>query len=408
MKKILYIASSLPALSATFIDSEIRVLAAAGYEIRTVSRGSPIKGEVSDETVEYYKNTLWLDQVSIITQIFAQFYVMLIRPVDWYRIISLIFAEKEIRNIHDRLRLLKHFCEACYVYSQLIGEPISHIHAHFLNAPTSIALYLSILLNIPYSFTLHGSNIFLDPLMLETKLKLCQKAVSISEFNKKYLMEKYGDGFRDKIHIIHCGIDTELFKPEPRHTDGTPIVLSVGRLTEIKGFCYLLDACRILKDRKVAFNCLIVGDGEDKDMLLRRSAELGLGDIVKFLGSQLHDNVLKLLQEATIFVLPSIVTDEGGREGIPVALMEAMAMELPVISTRTAGIPELINDKKEGILVEHSNATELASAIEFFINDAGAREAIGKQARIKVLHEFNINSVPSQFENIFAPVVSQR
>lgn len=401
MKKILYIVSRLPALSATFIDREIRALATAGYDIRTVSRGTPLKGEVSEETLNYYRDTLYLDQVSIFRQLFALMHVLVRKPSDWFKIVRLIFDEKEIKNRRDRLRLLKHFVEAGYVYTRFKDEGISHIHSHFLNAPTSIALFLSRFLNVPYSFTLHGSNIHLDPLMLRTKLIFCKKAVSISEFNIKFLMNRYGDNIGDKMVVIHCGIDPEVFRPGPRDSETFPIVLAVGRLIDIKGFRYLLEACRILKERRVAFSCIIVGDGEDKGMLLGKCAELGIGDVVKFLGSQSHENVLELLQAASIFVLPSIVTEKGGREGIPVSLMEAMAMELPVVSTKTAGIPELIDDKKEGLLVEHSNAGDLASAIEYLLEDANVREEIGKQARMKVIREFNIAHIPARFHTIF-------
>ncbi len=401
MKKILYIAARFPALSATFIDREIRALAAAGYQISVVSRWTTLVGEVSEDTLDYYRNTLYLDQAGTVRQILAQLHVLFAKPLAWFKNLRLIFDEKEIKNSRDRFRLLKHFIEAGYVYTRLRNEGVSHIHAHFLNAPTSIALFLSRYLDIPYSFTMHGSNIHLDPLMLKTKLLLCKKAVTISQFNRNFLIDKYGADIKEKINVIHCGIDPEMFRPEPRVSAGPPVILAVGRLIEIKGFRYLLEACRILKESGLKFSCLIAGDGEDMEMLTEKCVELGIEDAVKLLGSQSHQNVMHLLQDASIFVLPSIVTEKGGREGIPVALMEAMAMELPVVSTKTAGIPELVGDGKEGLLVEHSSASELASAIGFLLKNPDVGGNMGKMGREKVNKIFNVADISGKFHPVF-------
>ena len=401
MKKILYITSELPGLSHTFIDREIRVLAAAGYEISTISRGSPIKGEVSEENLTYYRDTLYLDQASIFSLLLAQLHVLFCRPRDWLMILRLIFDEKEVRNRKDRLRLLKHFVAAGYYYTRIKEEGISHIHAHFLGGPTSVALFLSRYLNIPYSFTMHASAIFMDPLMLGTKLRFCKNCVTISKYNKIHLLNKYGENLADKIHIVHCGIDPESFTPHHGEKSGRPVVVAVGRLVAMKGFHYLLEACRLLKDKGVLFTCLIVGDGEENDRLLSKTISLGIEDVVTFLGAQRQDRVMQLLREASIFVLPSIITEEGRRDGIPVSLMEAMAMELPVISTKLVGIPELIENMKEGLLVEQKNPVELALAMDFLLKDANAREEMGRQARMKVTREFNIHHVPEQFHPIF-------
>jgi glycosyltransferase involved in cell wall biosynthesis len=400
MTKILYIASRLPAVSATFIDREIRVLAAAGYTIKTVSRASPLKGEVSDETLDYYRGTLYLDQASIFSQLYAQLYVLASKPLDWFKNIRLILNERETRNLHDRFRLIKHFIEAGYVYVKIRDEGISQIHAHFLNAPTSIALFLSHYINIPYSFTMHASNIFIDPLMLGTKLHLCKKAVTISEYNKTYLLNKYGKYLSEKLVVIHCGIDPETFTPGHGEKSECPVVLAVGRLVAMKGFHYLLEACRKLKDKGISFTCLIVGDGEEKDRLINKASALGVEDVVTFLGSQQQARVYELLRKASIFVLPSIITDQGQRDGIPVSIMEAMAMELPVVSTKIVGIPELVEDGKEGLLVEQKDSAGLALALEHLIKNAHVRIEMGRLARLKVMREFNIAHIPSKFESI--------
>jgi colanic acid/amylovoran biosynthesis glycosyltransferase len=331
----------------------------------------------------------------------AQIRVLVRKPLVYASLLRLVAREREVRNQRDRLRLVYHLVAAGYVYTHLKDEGFSHIHAHMLDTPTSIALYLSRFLDIPFSFTLHGSNIYLDPLMLGTKLRMAKKVVSISHYNVAHVRGKYGDATADKIKVIRCGVDPRTFHPEPRKASTRPVILSIGRLMEIKGFPYLLEACSCLKAEGFDFSCLVVGDGKDREMLAGKAAALGLDGVVTFLGKQPQERVLQLLQEASIFVLASIITVRGGREGIPVALMEAMAMELPVVSTRTSGIPELVEDGTEGLLVEHSNAAELAGALGMLLKDAGVRERMGKRGRAKVVRDFNITQIPAQFEDIF-------
>lgn len=402
MKNLLYITTTLPALSMTFVYREIEVLRKAGYSIITVSRKKPLKTEISPEALPVYKTTLYLDRISFFAKLCAQWQILLAKPRTWFSLLSLILREKEFKTPSDLPRSLYHFLEAGYLYKRLLNYDISHIHAHILNAPTSVALFLSRYLEIPFSFTMHGSQIYVYPLMLRTKLNLCKEAVTTSEYNRQFLTEKYGNRFAHKIHVIHCGLDPHVFKPKRKTKISPPIILSVGRLVSVKGFAYLLEACSILKKDGMVFQCHIVGDGEESEVLLKKSASLNVQDVVSFLGKQSQDRVRKLLENASIFVLPSIITDDGTREGIPVALMEAMAMELPVVTTKTVGMPELVQNKSEGLLVPQKNAVELALAIGFLLNNRGVRKKMGRRGRMKVIKEFNITHIPHDFRCIFS------
>ncbi len=401
MKKILYIVNRIPSRSHTFIDREIKSLSGAGYDLKLVSRGSPIEEEVSAKDIYQYRHTLYLDKACLFLLLWSQFEVIFHSFLAHLNNIRLIIIEKEIKGFRDRLRLFKHLLEAGYIYSRMRKINISHIHAHFLNAPTSMALFLSRYLNISYSFTLHGSNIFLDPLMLGTKLKFSRNAVTVSEYNKKFLLKKYGIYLSKKIHIIRCGIDTSLFKPTINKKNVCPIVLGVGRLIKLKGFSYLLDACQILKKKGIVFKCFLIGDGEERSNLIIKSNSLGIDDIITFLGAQPQNRVHTLLMKANIFVLPCIINDQGGRDGIPVAIMEAMSMGLPVVSTQIVGIPELIENGKDGMLVQQKNPPELASAIESLIRNPNLCYELGKRARLKIIRKFNIANTPYYFNKIF-------
>ena len=157
----------------------------------------------------------------------------------------------------------------------------------------------------------------------------------------------------------------------------------------------------MLKKKKHVFRCLIVGDGVCKNTLIESLDSLGVGDVVTLMGQQPQEVVRKLLEDASIFALPSIITEGGRREGIPVALMEAMAMELPVVSTKTVGIPELIDHGVEGLLVEQKNPADLADALETLLTKKELRYELGRSARRKIIREFNIADTPKQFAELF-------
>lgn len=400
-KRILYIITRFPSVSHTFIYREIEVLYRAGYKINTVSMGRPHKNTISHEALKLYESTVYLDQIGLTKKLFAQLLILTSKPCEYFRSLFLALREKEVKNLRDRVRMLYHFFEAGFLYIRFKDKRLNHIHAHFLAGPTSIALFLSRYLKIPFSFTMHGSLIYLDPIMLKTKLQMSNKAVTISEYNKKYLISKYGKDLTKKIYVIHCGIDLQAFKPGDEKKSSPPVILAVGRLIEIKGFRYLLEAFRILRDKEKNFKGYIVGDGEEMNVLREKVKEYGIDRMVYLLGKQPQERVRELLQEASIFTLPSIVTNSGGREGIPVSLMEAMAMQLPVVSTKTVGIPELIENGKEGILVEQRNAEELSSALEFLLKDPEAGKQMGIRGRNKIYRDFNLEHIPHAFKPIF-------
>jgi len=401
MKHILYISYTLPSVTTTFVHREIQVLRKAGYKIGTISMSKPDLSEVHSEALPIYENTIYLDQVSTFYKFLLQFKLAIVRPKIFLSMLRVVFSENEIKGFRDRVRLFWHFMGAGYLYTIMKNKGIDQIQATFLNGPASIAFFLSHFLQIPYSFTIHASNIFIDPIMLGRKLLISKKVVTISQYNKQYLLKKYGENLEGKIHIIHCGIDIEEFRPQAVSKKSVPIILAVGQLTERKGFSYLLEACKIIKGKGYLFKCYIVGDGEDRKILKNQYMSLGLEDVVTFLGRKLQDEVRSLLAKSSIFCLPSIITEKGGREGIPVALMEAMAMEIPVVTTNTVGIPELVEHQTEGLLVPPQDPGALAEALEILLNNKVLRSAMGKAARKKVINDFNIANIPGEFRSIF-------
>jgi glycosyltransferase involved in cell wall biosynthesis len=281
--------------------------------------------------------------------------------------------------------------EACYLASVFAYKKPDHIHCHFIHGPTSLGMFLSELIGVPFSFTMHASLIWTDPLAFRTKLKQCKSCVSISNFNKQYVLETYGRHFDAKINVVHCGVQLPSDTSSKRPTSGNrPIsVLAIGQLKRRKGFHVLIDAAKILKDRNIEINWTIIGEGDQRPLLERMIDEHGLEKEVTLAGAQLHEHIPHFLASADIFALPCVVGDDSTRDGIPVALMEAMAWRLPVVSTNIVGLPELIESGRDGILVESGDAGELAEAIETLAGSSEMRKELGAAAAAKIDREFN-------------------
>jgi glycosyltransferase involved in cell wall biosynthesis len=248
---------------------------------------------------------------------------------------------------------------------------------------------LSRRLAVPFSFTAHAHDIFLEDHLLAHKLRAARFAVGISRFNRQHLAERIGPQSVGSMRIVHCGVSLPAFpySPDGREPDR---ILAVGRLDHIKGFEHLVEACGVLARSGVPFRCDIVGSGPLEAALRARIERLGLAERVRLLGPQKQEVVRGLLQQAGIFALPSVVTPRGDRDGIPVALMEAMASGAPVVSTRVSGIPELVDHEATGLLARPADAADFAACLERLLRDPALARRLAERARRHVEEEFEI------------------
>jgi len=284
------------------------------------------------------------------------------------------------------------FFWGAYFIDQFKKTGITHIHAHFALDGSKYAMLISALTGTPYSFTIHAHDIFLKKHAetLVDKFNRAKFVASISRFNKRYVMEHYPEVNPDRFRFVHCGIEMDHFPLRDYKERDTLNILSTGRLVEQKGFRYLVEACGILKNEiGLDFTCNIIGEGVDRAELEEIIEQQKLRGTVHLLGAMEHSTVKDLLLEADLFAIPCVVTHDGTMDGIPVALMEAMAVGVPVISTRVSGIPELINDQV-GKLVEQKDAKGMAQAIAKFAKlSHNDRIKMGQQARHVIDQEFN-------------------
>jgi len=181
------------------------------------------------------------------------------------------------------------------------------------------------------------------------------------------------------------------YQPEPSASNGRPKILSVGRLSEKKGLVYLVRACRILKDQGYDFTCHIVGEGPQRSELHDLIGQLSLEDTVILRGTLPHEEVIENYRQATLFVLPCIKSKDGDMDGIPNVLAEAMAMQLPVVSTDISGIPELVDNQVNGLLVPSGDGDALATAMARLLDDPALREKLAQNGRQSIGDTFDVN-----------------
>jgi colanic acid/amylovoran biosynthesis glycosyltransferase len=210
-----------------------------------------------------------------------------------------------------------------------------------------------------------------------------------------------------KIKIMYSGIDLKKFKYKPRElkTGDNITIISVGRLHKKKGFRYLVKAFKKVHDRYPSTKLVIVGDGDEKRSIKRLIRKLRLKKHVKLKGLVAHHRLARMLRKADIFCLPSVTTKDGNQEGIPNAIKEAMAMGLPIVSTRHGGIPELVGDGREGLLVPEKKSNRLAKKINYLIENPSLRQKMGKRGRKKVRRRFNSAKQVKKLESIYRSLI---
>lgn len=282
--------------------------------------------------------------------------------------------------------------KAVHMAGLMEQEGITHVHCHFATHPAVAGMVVQRLTGIPFSFVAHGSDLHVDQHMLGTKVAEAAFVVAISEYNRRVILEAADPAHHDRVHVVHCGVDTGRFRPPPDDGDstGAPTLVCVGTLHAVKGQHVLVEACARLRADGVPFRAVLVGDGPDAQALAARIRALGLVDQVVLAGPLPRDEVIARLGAADLVVAPSVPTREGKREGIPVALMEAMAMGRPVVASRLSGIPELVEDGRSGLLVDPGDVRGLAAAISALLADPARRRRMGAVGRARVVEEFDL------------------
>lgn len=304
------------------------------------------------------------------------------------------------KNIH-RIKVL---WTSHYIAEQIKQLPIRHIHAHFAGYPAEIAWQVSLLSGLCFSFTAHAHDIYVHADNLADQIRAASFITTCTEYNKKW-MNRLVPNEQNRIHLVYHGVDLDSWPYQPSLPETKEIVqiLSIGRLIEKKGFIYLLDALRQLKEKKYSIRLSIAGDGKEKEKLKDFCRRHGLEQSVLFPGWQTPEQIKRQHTSSDIFVLPSIITDDGDRDGIPNVILEAMATGLPIISTSVSGIPEVIRHHHNGLLVSEKDSCRLAQAISYLIDNPCLRVRFAENARKTVEKRFNHEHCNARLKELFKP-----
>lgn len=377
--RIGYVLNVFPKLSETFVLNEVVELLKRGHKVYIFSLGQPFENIRQKEVDNYnlLRRTYYFN---------SNYVTEGLKSLTNLKNLELIFSKERF------LAKLACIPKANY-FSQIIKDlEIDTLHSHFAGQTTFTNMCISKLTGIPFTFTGHAFDIFVNPnaKVLKEEMENSSAVITPSYYNKNYLHELTGVN-KDKIHVIRACPNIERLKSIIKREKDAFTILTVARLVEKKGIKYGILAIKGLIKEFPELQYRIVGSGPLENELKEVVKSLNLENSVKFLGSLDGDSLMNELNRATIFILPSVRAKNGDMDGIPVSLMEAMYLQIPTISTTISGIPELIENRKEGFLAEQKNIEQLANAMNFFLEDCDLRIKMGENGRKKIEKEFNIH-----------------
>lgn len=403
--KIAFIVSMFPCWSETFILREMIWLEKQGIELTVFSLKPCHEKVVHPEADRFVKEgkvfyPTWSSAAVRCLVLSARHPVQTIRLlVDFLRTFH--------GSVDSFLKSLATLVLSADFIPILRAKQISHLHAPWGTYPSTAGLLLSRLGGVPFSLTLHAHDIFLEDHALAIKFKEAHFARTISEYNRQLLLARYPGIVPQKLHVVHCGLNPAEFHMTSKPAE-PPVLLSIGRLAEIKGLPDLIEACGILAADGVPFRCLIVGEGPLRARLERQIQESGLGERVRLMGALDENEVKAVLARASVFILPCVTTADGDQDGIPNSLMEAMAVGIPVVTTATSGIPELIEHQVTGLLVPQRDPQALAHAVTRLLTDSVLRANLTRNGRNKIHAEFHIGTATKELVALFGIDGDQR
>lgn len=385
MNRIAYFCNPYPAISHTFIFREIASLRAEGLEIFTATVDYPLDllKMTAAEQAEG-RQTLVLKNNKVLKILLQSIVLLLASPAGFWRMVrracSFCFTGPK-----NPVKAAGYLAEAVILLTWLRKNGISHIHEHFANPTALVAMLCREYGGISYSLSIHGPDIFyqVDTAMLAAKVADAAFVRCISHYCRSQIMRITAHEKWQDAHIVRCGVNPDVYRPSGDTHNSAPRFLCVGRLCPAKGQHLLLEACALLGKQGLSFSLVFVGDGPDRQSLQDLCKVLDLDPVVTFRGALGQDEVQEEYRRADIFVLPSFA------EGVPVVLMEAMAMAKPVVSTRITGIPELIDDQVDGLLAVPGDVQDLAVKLTLLHEDRAFGERLGQAARQKIINMYN-------------------
>ncbi|PKM08678.1 MAG: hypothetical protein CVV14_03635 [Gammaproteobacteria bacterium HGW-Gammaproteobacteria-4] len=404
IERVLYVVSLFPCWSETFIVREIQTLIADGVDVRILSLKPPSEKLVQVDAKALSARAHYPELG--LRGMIATLATVVRHPLMSLTCLAAIVADMW-RTPTILLKSLVSLSRGLQQVRWLAEFDPQLIHAHWATYPSTVAWSLARITGRRFSFTCHAHDIFLDHQLLARKVEEAALAVTISRFNIDWLTQRVSEQASMRFAVVHCGVDLrrtdcELDGRSDRH------IVAVGRLDPIKGFDVLVDALRQLNERNIEFRCTVIGEGPLRSALEAQTRAHGLDGRIEWVGALPQEAVQAALRDAAIFALPCQVAADGNRDGIPVALMEAMASGCAVVTTAVSGIPELVEDDVNGLVVAERDAAGLADALQRLLGDSPLRRRLAMAARARVEREFDAQAEARRLRQLMSEAVNER
>ncbi len=400
-KSIGYLLKTYPKLSETFILNEILELERQGVFLHLFSLRKPTDEKNHPDVDKVKAHVTYIPTLlpefnfpDLIELLKAHLQLLFQSPRQYWQALQFHLQRPEKKRLNE-------FLQAGYLAATMQNLGLSHLQAHFANVPTATTEIAKIFGNLSYNIFAHAKDIYLtEKEVLDRRIGSAEFVLTCTGFNHRHLRSISTSS--TPIYLSYHGIDlTRFTSTVVKHKTEIPLILSVGRYCEKKGFPYLIQACQQLKQQGHKFQCDIVGYGPLEGELTRLIAELDVADVVSLAGKMTQDELVKVYQRASIFVLPCQVMENGDRDGIPNVLLEAMAMEIPVVSTDISGIGGLVESDKNGFLIPEKNTPAIAEALGKLLAQPALGEQFGKAGRERVLQQFSLERNVGEIRELF-------
>lgn len=395
--KIAYLVNQYPKVSHSFIRREINGVEACGIQVARFAIRSCESELVDEEDKQELEKTRIILGVGKFGLLFALLSVAITRPVRFLNALRLMF---QVGWSSERgvLRHFAYLAEACVLLGWCLESECLHVHSHFGTNSTTVAMLCQALGGPSYSFTVHGPEEFdkVKAISLEEKIKRATFVVAISDFGKSQLYRWCEYKQWSKIHVIHCGVDKLFLNQEYIPVPDKQRFVCVGRLSEQKGHLLLVEAAATLAAEGLQFELVLVGDGPLRNQIEGMIAQFGLQNHIEITGWASNNEVQQQIIGSRAMVLPSFA------EGLPVVIMEALALSRPVISTYVAGIPELVEPGICGWLVPPSCGEALTIAMRSALQlPIDKLEQMGKEGALRVTQRHDAAKEASKLASLF-------